>query len=384
MIHLDYRDRACDVCGGHDLETIWQYDHVARLRTGHCRWNVRNVLCCGCGFAFVSPAPTNESLARYYGASYETHARLAPPFSVDKRMALLRRVAPIPGTFLEVGSNTQSPFQSALRDAGWDYACFELNERCKSTIDRHDGCPGAGHHDVVATYFVLEHVPDPVAFLSHYARLLAPGGRCIVEVPDQALYPLRPAGLMLHEHLTHFTSGSITALAARAGLRLVEISHEHCSRPFGFVAVFAPAPPASTSTTCLNPAEVNAARSRMLVGLGRIKAYHDRLRAIRAATLEASREGVVILWGANATCADMYPDARFPERSVLVDSNPDKELYFPNKAARLPESAAEDIRTAALVVVCAPNYADEIIAAAGRLRGRPLKESEYLMAPDTE
>ncbi len=107
--------------------------------------------------------------------------------------------------------------------------------------------------DVLAHYFVLEHVRDTDGFHSAARRALAPGALMICEVPDLHLYPQESSALLLHEHVSHFSPESLSALAARYGFAAVEISHRDCSRPFAFAGVFSLAPP-STARLSLDPA----------------------------------------------------------------------------------------------------------------------------------
>ena len=90
--------------------------------------------------------------------------------------------------------------------------------------------------DVLAHYDVLEHVSEVTDFLIACRRALRPGGVMICEVPDLRLYP-RNLLLLEFEHVNHFSASTLNAIAAKAGLRLIELGHL-CSRPYGFLSVF--------------------------------------------------------------------------------------------------------------------------------------------------
>ncbi len=89
--------------------------------------------------------------------------------------------------------------------------------------------------DAVEMGFVLEHVDDPGALLSHYAGFLRPGGRLVVVVPNaRSLHRLfgHAAGLLddvytLSQqdlelgHKRYFDHASIRSLVEAAGLRVL-------------------------------------------------------------------------------------------------------------------------------------------------------------------
>lgn len=74
----------------------------------------------------------------------------------------------------------------------------------------------AGTFDLITMHDVLEHFVDPRAELAQARRLLAPGGRVVVDVPDVSMsagdHHLKP------EHLWHFTEGALVDLLGGAGL----------------------------------------------------------------------------------------------------------------------------------------------------------------------
>ncbi|AHB47562.1 hypothetical protein W911_02675 [Hyphomicrobium nitrativorans NL23] len=72
-----------------------------------------------------------------------------------------------------------------------------------------------GTFDVVTSYFVIEHVPDPVAFVRTIASLLRPGGSALLALPD---VDANPGDMAVADHLNHFSEASLWRLLADAGL----------------------------------------------------------------------------------------------------------------------------------------------------------------------
>jgi ubiquinone/menaquinone biosynthesis C-methylase UbiE len=71
----------------------------------------------------------------------------------------------------------------------------------------------------------LEHVPDPAADLGELARIVRPGGRLHIAVPNGASAGLRVEGrdwahLSHPLHVWFFDSRSLSTLVERAGFRL--------------------------------------------------------------------------------------------------------------------------------------------------------------------
>jgi SAM-dependent methyltransferase len=83
--------------------------------------------------------------------------------------------------------------------------------------------------DVILMNHTLEHIHDPVAFLRAAAALMASNGRLVINVPNYrspVAMVMRDqwVGWLPTEHVFHYTEASLAAVAAKAGLRLVESS----------------------------------------------------------------------------------------------------------------------------------------------------------------
>lgn len=78
----------------------------------------------------------------------------------------------------------------------------------------------AGSFDMVMSYFVIEHVANPVDILKTQAALLKPGGVIYLIVPN--IYT-NSADLVVADHVNHFSKQSLGELLNRAGLRIDHI-----------------------------------------------------------------------------------------------------------------------------------------------------------------
>lgn len=94
------------------------------------------------------------------------------------------------------------------------------------------GLCGEGQFDVVVMNHVLEHVNDPVAFLSDVCRLLAPGGVAHIAVPNVGCWEAVLAGWTSYEpyHLSYFTPVTLYETISAAELEIEQkVTHESFS-----------------------------------------------------------------------------------------------------------------------------------------------------------
>ena len=91
-----------------------------------------------------------------------------------------------------------------------------------------DAMPATGAFDAVVALAVIEHVPDPPAFLRQLARLLAPGGCIVLTTPHPSLRWAHELGAKFgifsaeaaEEHEALLDRRSVDAAAREAGLVL--------------------------------------------------------------------------------------------------------------------------------------------------------------------
>jgi SAM-dependent methyltransferase len=163
------------------------------------------------------------------------------PWEWERRRALLLGELRPGDRVLDLGCGA-GRFVGALREAGADAVGVELAEGALERARRN--VPGAdlrlldpggsvplghGEVDLVWCSEVLEHVPDTVALLTEARRVLKPGGRLLVTVPDHGRLRRTLIALARHEahydplgqHLRFYTRRSLTGALEATGYTFV-------------------------------------------------------------------------------------------------------------------------------------------------------------------
>lgn len=357
--------RCCDVCGSCDLETLWSYHR--RVNTHNYFWvfEVNNKICRDCGFVFVSPVYNSGDLAEYYYDSYSNFGNgdfdSAVRIAFIESLHIQERVGVSP-VFLEIGSNNIGEFQEYL-SGKYKYKCVELNagttKTCGSTASIE-----SESIDIVAHYFVLEHIAQPTEFMREAYRVLKADGVMVCELPDISIYPSNPAALMLHEHVNHFSRDALVELAQRGGFQLIR-TEDACSRPFGFSAAFAKgrggyvkmAPP-QTDAYLLN-------KELFERGMDLVLRYESNLlAALQCFQRYMSSSDKVVLWVANGVTNDFINllGGNVDENLVrVVDSNPEKQKFFSSFPVFTPDQVEAFINEAHAIFIFSDYYAPSIL-----------------------
>jgi SAM-dependent methyltransferase len=152
--------------------------------------------------------------------------------AAHRRFEIIERISGT-GNVLDVGCGSGEALEVA-RQRGWTGVGVEpveaSAERARSrglavtTGTLTDAGLPLGSFDVVGAWHVLEHLLDPLAFLSELACYARPGGLVAVEVPNWRHRSRRVQGpdwdqLCPLEHVTHFTPRTLRRTMQRAGLR---------------------------------------------------------------------------------------------------------------------------------------------------------------------
>ena len=180
--------------------------------------------------------PRNPDLEAVLARAYALGQAFGTPLAADDFgkpyandfLSLIQASGARQGRGLEIGAGV-GYLTRRLIDEGWRMDSLEPGRGYEpfwakygvDVIDDYFPSERApGPYEMICAYGVLEHVPDPLAFLEHLKAHLTPGGRAYLSVPDctdeiQAADP----SILFHEHLNYFDAGSLLRLLQRAGLQ---------------------------------------------------------------------------------------------------------------------------------------------------------------------
>ena len=206
--------------------------------------------CHRCGLIATSPVPSDAELESLYRRQYRQVRREAPNRAylrdLDARAEAQLKFARgyggidlLNARVLDVGCSAGSFLKTCGRSAT-SLVGFEPDRlmrrtargrlpqsaRVHETLFRDDRL-SAGTFDLIAASHVLEHVPQPVAFVSSLCGLLSEGGVLMIEVPNEDLLTVGNAvtsrwrGCM---HLYFFSPDSLRATIEAAGGRVVRLA----------------------------------------------------------------------------------------------------------------------------------------------------------------
>ena len=210
---------ACPLCGvgGHPLYR----DLVDTVAGAPGRWNVSRCPNPACGLLWLDPAPPVSSAAVAQRRD-----------SIDTIVGCLR--GQTPGRLLDVSCGDGATI-ARMRELGWDAEGVDPDlgaveaARARGLRVAHGTLAAQGYpderFDAVTLIHSIEHVHDPRAEVEECFRVMAPGGRLVIETPNAAAWCHRLLGaawrgLEPPRHLQVFTLGTLARLAREAGFHV--------------------------------------------------------------------------------------------------------------------------------------------------------------------
>ncbi len=209
--------------------------------------------CKSCATVFISPRPNavilsgyrehSESLRHWIKAIYPSsdEARLERVFRPRARKVaeLCKMHGVRTGTVADIGAGYGTfctaiaeidRFEKIMAVEPVGELCATIRARglkaIESTIENAN--LQAGSCDVVTAFSVIDHVPDPAAFLQACHRVLKPGGIAILTCPNVKGFDIQTMGdkspAFDFEHLNLFNVQSFGILAERCGFSILELN----------------------------------------------------------------------------------------------------------------------------------------------------------------
>jgi len=235
----------CLLCGSDQTPTVFEANDYF---TGK-RFEIRQ--CAACGFAFTWPQPRN--LDEFYPPQYRRYggltAWLFKTFDGGRAAAVARSIA-ANGRALEIGCGP-GWMSEAVRRQGWTVVGNERTVDSTTIATRQrglalfvgglDAVKSTSQFDLVIIHQVLEHLDDPLQTLAGIARVLKPGGKVLIGVPNFASWQARFTRqhwqhLEVPRHLGHFTPQTIQDACKRVGLEVESFRFVSIERdPYGWL-----------------------------------------------------------------------------------------------------------------------------------------------------
>lgn len=234
-------DLRCLACDGRRAQPSRPYRESSGLLQGQVL-----VECKDCGFHFIWPMPSDEVLADYNAAYFESahggvsEAQAARPFHRAVNFLRFKHVLPylerLPQKtldqlrILEMGPGL-GDFATHLlaRIPTARYSVLESDVSCRdaladrgfTTFGGFDDIPEDAVFDLVVMSHVLEHLADPLMVISRLRGLLQPRGILFIEVPCRD----HEHKQVDEPHLLFFDRDPMQKLLTRAGFREIEITY---------------------------------------------------------------------------------------------------------------------------------------------------------------
>ena len=241
MIHYT----GCPICNSSNIQEQLSAKDYTVSQNIFSIWH-----CNACTARFTQDVPDQDAIGAYYASeNYISHSDTKKGIINNlyhmvrkrtlgaKRRMVINETGITKGAILDIGCGTGA-FLNTMQEAGWNITGLEpdtiartkaaelYNIQPQEPAKLFDLTPAT--FNAITMWHVLEHVHELHAYIKQIEKLLAPGGKAFIAVPnytskDAEIYSAHWAAYDVPRHLYHFSPQSIETLLAQHGLKLTAV-----------------------------------------------------------------------------------------------------------------------------------------------------------------
>ena len=357
---INFANRACENCLQSEADIIWQSESLVKRSKNMWRFPYNISICKNCGFCFSSPGPSKEDLNSYHKEGLSGFKEIGLPYSIEKRIKILKKYANPKGIFVEVGGDAPFEFHSELEKIFKEQIAVDISEDIPSK-HRNLNNFKSNSVDIVTHYDVLEHVLEVKDFLSSCHKILKCAGIMICEVPNMRLYP-KNLVMLEFEHVNHFSVNTLSSIASQVGFELIDVNY-NCSRPHGFLSVFKKV---SKKISFYYDHKTEYIKSLACIkgGIDQIKKLDLELENTnKKMELFLKSRKKIVIWAVTDLSRRLIEKTKLNQNVKVVDSDPRRKDHLLNFGIKVyqPKEELEYINQSDLLIISAARYKNEIL-----------------------
>jgi 2-polyprenyl-3-methyl-5-hydroxy-6-metoxy-1,4-benzoquinol methylase len=241
MIHYT----GCPICNSNKIQQQLSAKDYTVSQNIFSIWH-----CNACTARFTQDVPDQEAIGAYYASeNYISHSDTKKGIINNlyhlvrkrtlgaKRRLVINETGIAKGAILDIGCGTGA-FLNTMQEADWNITGLEpdtvARAKAAALYDIQPQEPGKlfelapASFNAITIWHVLEHVHELHAYIKQIEKLLAPGGKAFIAVPnytskDADIYAAYWAAYDVPRHLYHFSPQSMETLLAQHGLKLAVV-----------------------------------------------------------------------------------------------------------------------------------------------------------------
>lgn len=241
MDHVHYNQ--CPVCHSSSVNSLLTVkDHSVSGESFEV-WQ-----CAVCSLRFTQNVPDESSIGPYYqSADYISHTNTSEglinrvyqkvrKFTLEQKANMVIKRTTEQGSVLDIGAGIGA-FLHAMKEKGWKVTGLEPDQGARERAAQLFGIElqdvsvlhqlEQASFDAITLWHVLEHVHQLHPYIEQLKKILRPGGKILIAVPnyqslDSSIYGVYWAAYDVPRHLYHFSPLAMQTLMEQHGLKILE------------------------------------------------------------------------------------------------------------------------------------------------------------------